>query len=48
MEEQLYVRIRGRVQGPFDMEKLRALVKLKVRRATRAGWRILEALGGEL
>ena len=27
MEDQLYVRIRGRVQGPFDTEKLRALVR---------------------
>lgn len=27
MEDQLYVRIRGRVQGPFDEEKLRALVR---------------------
>jgi len=27
VEDQLYVRIRGRVQGPFDMEKLRALVR---------------------
>lgn len=27
VEDQLYVRIRGRVQGPFDLEKLRALVK---------------------
>ena len=27
MEDQLYVRIRGRVQGPFDKEKLRGLVK---------------------
>jgi len=27
VEDQLYVRIRGRVQGPFDKEKLRALVK---------------------
>jgi hypothetical protein len=27
VEDQLYVRIRGRVQGPFDAEKLRALVR---------------------
>ena len=27
MDEQLYVRVRGRVQGPFSLDKLRALVK---------------------
>jgi hypothetical protein len=27
VEEQLYVRIRGQVQGPYDLEKLRALVR---------------------
>ncbi len=27
METPLYIRIKGRVQGPFDMEKLRILVK---------------------
>lgn len=27
MEEQLFVRIRGHVQGPFELEKLRALVR---------------------
>ena len=27
MEDQLYVRIRGRVQGPYELDKLRALVR---------------------